>query len=417
MPEIKVKSVAKGTVKTIDKSAVAARHMQNAFVRTKEISGRNDMPPDESPETFASGCVSDGAHTVARKAVHHLDRQGRKGLKNTGDIIGKAKDRWGKHTTDSAKERTQHQTAANMVHSKIKVKTKAAAQSEKAAKQTLKSAKESVKSTRTTIKTADQTAKCTIRTARQTAKNAQRTAQAGARTAKAAVQTAVHAVKTAAKGTVNAVKGILAAAKGLLAALAAGGWIAVVVILVICMAAFLVGSCFSIFFGSADSGPAQSLQQVAAELNGEYMAQIDAIKTNLQYDVLEMSGAQAEWQQVLAVYAVKVTANPKEPQQVATIDDSKKAVLTDIFWQMNVIASRTENKTEEIVRTTTDSNGNIVEITETVTRTYLYITQSGKTADEMATQLAFGEKQRGQLAELLDERYTQYWDTLIRGIG
>ena len=50
--------------------------------------------------------------------------------------------------------------------------------------------------------------------------------------------------------------------------------------------------------------------------------QVDTIKANIAYDVLEMSGSRAVWPEVLAVYAVKVT----------TMDESKKAILKDIFW-------------------------------------------------------------------------------------
>ena len=75
---------------------------------------------------------------------------------------------------------------------------------------------------------------------------------------------------------------------------------------------------------------------------------------------------------------------PDDPQEVATVDDAKKAILKDIFWQMNEISSRTESKTEEVISETDGSHGNIVETTTTVTRTYLYITVSHKTAEEMA---------------------------------
>ena len=97
-----------------------------------------------------------------------------------------------------------------------------------------------------------------------------------------------------------------------------------------------------------------------------------------------MSGSRAVWPEVLAVYAVKTTTDPDDPQEVATVDDSKKAILKDIFWQMNEISSRTESKTEEVITETDDGHGNIVETTTTVTRTYLYITVSHKTAEEMA---------------------------------
>ena len=184
-------------------------------------------------------------------------------------------------------------------------------------------------------------------------------------------------------------------------------------ILVICMAAFLVGSCFGIFFGSPDS-EAQSIRQVVAGLDADYTGQLERIKANISHDVLEMSGSRAGWQEVLAVYAVRVAANPHEPQQVATMDEGKKAILTDIFWQMNGISSRTESRTEEIIIETDDGNGNIVETVTTVTRTYLYITVSHKTAEDMANQYGFNEDQREQLAELLDGAYNAYWETLIQ---
>lgn len=63
-------------------------------------------------------------------------------------------------------------------------------------------------------------------------------------------------------------------------------------ILVICMAAFLVGSCFGIFFGSPDS-EAQSIRQVVAGLDADYMGQLERIKANISHDVLEMSGSRA----------------------------------------------------------------------------------------------------------------------------
>lgn len=39
----------------------------------------------------------------------------------------------------------------------------------------------------------------------------------------------------------------------------------------------------------------------------------------------------------MAVYAVKTTTDPDNAQEVATMDDNKKQLLKDIFWQMNEI--------------------------------------------------------------------------------
>ena len=48
---------------------------------------------------------------------------------------------------------------------------------------------------------------------------------------------------------------------------------------------------------------------------------------------------------------------------VATVDDARKAILKDIFWQMNEISSRTETSTETVIEESDDGNGNIVETT------------------------------------------------------
>ncbi len=83
---------------------------------------------------------------------------------------------------------------------------------------------------------------------------------------------------------------------------------------------------------------------------------------------------------------------------------------------MNEISSRTETKTEEIITETDDGHGNIVETVTTVTRTYLYITVSHKTAEEMANQYGFNEDQREQLAELLAEENRSMWSSVLYGI-
>ena len=204
--------------------------------------------------------------------------------------------------------------------------------------------------------------------------------------------------------------------KALAAAIAAGGWVAVVVIVVICLIALIVGSYFGIFFSSEDTGSEKTMRQVIQEINMDYQNELDVIKDSVEYDALEMSGSRAVWPEVLAVYAVKTTTDPDDPQEVATVDDSKKAILKDIFWQMNEISSRTESKTEEVITETDDGHGNIVETTTTVTRTYLYITVSHKTAEEMADHFNFTDNQRQQLSELLAEENRRLWSAVLYGI-
>ena len=244
-----------------------------------------------------------------------------------------------------------------------------------------------------------------------TVKTAQRAAQAARAAAKAAVVT----VKAIAKATALAIKAIIAGTKALIATIAAGGWVAVLVIIVICLIGMILGSVFGIFFSDEDSGTGMSMQTVVQEINTEYDTKLQEEKNSVSYDVLEMSGSRAVWKEVLAVYSVKTNTDQDNPQEVATMDDGKKQLLKDIFWEMNQISSRTESKTETVITETDDGHGNIVETESTVTQTYLYITVSHKTVDETATQFGFNEDQKQQLAELLAQD-SSMWAAVLYGI-
>ena len=394
MPDIKTRDVVKGTVKVIDKSAVAAERMKDAYVRTKDKAEHGIFAAESSPEEYAADRTLTGTETAAHEAAHGLDKAGRKGVKTTKENISKAKDYFQRRKADLPKKQTKDamrrvRRSADTTQKAIKTVDR----SGKTIKQTAKSTgKAAVKTTQKSIKTAEQTSRTAIKTTQAAAKTAQKTAQAAAKTAQKTAQATAKAAKTAAqtaraaakataagikaavKATAAAVKAIVAGTKALIAAIAAGGWIAVVVIIVICLIGLIVGSCFGIFFSGEDSGTGQTMRQAVQEINADYQSQIDTTRATIIYDELEMSGSRAVWPEVLAVYAVKTTTDPDDPQEVATVDNAKKAILKDIFWRMNELSSRTESKTEEVITETDDGHGNIVETTTTVTRTYLYIT-------------------------------------------
>lgn len=448
MSKIKTREIAKGTVKSIDKSAVAAERMKDAFVRTKDKAERGLYSDDNAPSEYAADKISHTADRVVDEGVHQFNKQGQKGFEETRRNIGKVREKiktyQEKKVTESVKQasdlpkeqmKRQVQSARRSAHSArqgAKSSIKTVKHSEKTIKQSARSTantvkvtgKGTIKTAQKSVKTAETTAKATIKTTQQAAKAAQKTAQASAKAAKMAAQAAkatakaaVTTAKAAVKATVVAVKAIIAGTKALIAAIAAGGWVAVVIIIVICLIGLIAGSCFGIFFSGEDSGTGQTMQTVVREINTEYQDRLDEVKSSHSYDVLEMSGSRAVWPEVLAIYAVKTTTDPENAQEVATIDDSKKAILKELFWQMNEIFSRTETKTETVIEESDDGHGNIVETETTVTRTYLYITVSHKTAEEMAAQYGFTADQREQLAELLAEENRSLWSTVLYGIG
>ena len=439
MADIKTRDAVKGTIKTIDKAAVASERMKSAYSKIKDKAEQGYYAEEGSATEYAADKVSAASERITNEGVHQFNKQGQKAVKTTKDNIVKAKDKLSDFKQKRAAKAAEKRMSGNSVqtyrstvsHSADKA-VKGANQAEKTITQTARSgkktiktaAKGTVKTTQKSVKTAQATSKAAIKTAEHTAKATQAAAKASVKAAQRAAQAArvtaraaIAAVKAAVKATAAAVKAIIAGTKALIAAIAAGGWIAVVVILVICLIGMLIGSVFGIFFAGEDSGSGMTMQTVVREINTEYDTRLDEIKSDTAYDVLEMSGSRAVWKEVLAVYSVKTTTDPDNPQEVATMDDNKKQLLTDIFWEMNEISSRTESKTETVITETDDGHGNIVQTETTQTRTYLYITVSHKTAEEMADQYGFDDEQRQMLSELLADENNSLWSQVLYGIS
>ena len=439
MADIKTRDAVKGTIKTIDKAAVASERMKSAYSKIKDKAEQGCYADENSATEYAADKVSAASERITDEGVHRFNKQGQKAVKTTKDNVVKAKDKLSdfkqKRAAKAAEQRMSGngmQTYRSTVSHSTDKAVKGANQAKKTIAQTARSGKKTVKTaargtvktTQKSVKTAQATSKAAIKTAEHTAKATQAAAKASVKAAQRAAQAArvtaraaIAAVKAAVKATAAAVKAIIAGTKALIAAIAAGGWIAVVVILVICLIGMLVGSVFGIFFSGEDSGNGMTMQTVVREINTEYDSRLDEIKNENAYDVLEMSGSRAVWKEVLAVYSVKTTTDPDNPQEVATMDDNKKQLLTDIFWEMNKISSRTESKTETVITETDDGHGNIVQTETTQTRTYLYITVSHKTAEEMADQYGFDDEQRQMLSELLADENNSLWSQVLYGIS
>ena len=462
MPDIKSRDVVKGTIKTLDRSAVLGERMKEAYVRTKEKGENAVVSSDSSADEYAADQLTGVVDAITHAAIHQVDCQGQKLIHASGKAATKAQTKFRQHRQQQQAEQIHRASKPENGHTALdgipeiqhefslteperrtirlrrthrnpassgKIKTRETQIRYHRAIKTKelpkgKATRATTKTTGRTIKTADEAAKTAIKTTQESAEAAKRTAVASIRAARVtahaarvAAKAAATAAKAAAKATAEAVKAIIAGTKALISAIAAGGWVAILVVVVICLIGLIVGSCFGIFFSGEDTGTGQSMQTVVREINKDYQDKLDGIKADEPHDKLEMSGSRAVWPQVLAVYAVKTTSDPDSPMEVASMDDTRKEILTDIFWQMNDISFRTEDITETVISETDDGNGNIVETTTTVTQTYLYITVSHRTAGEMADQFGFSEEQRQQLAALLEDENNMLWASVLYGIG
>ena len=231
------------------------------------------------------------------------------------------------------------------------------------------------------------------------AKIAQKKATQAARkkAAKKAAREAARRTAQAAKATAKAVKVIAvkaaqlvaAAAKAVVSAIAAlGGWAVLLILLIIVIiVAAIAASPFGIFISdeAADQNSIP-LSSIVAECNVELSQKLTDIEDSTTHDRVVMEGEQASWDEVIAIFAVKVAGTGDETaQDVVVIDPSKKDKLKEVFWDMNSITSRTETVTSG-------------ETTETV----LYITINSKTKDDMITQYGFSDKQKEALETLLE---------------
>ena len=76
MPDIKARDVVSGTIKAVDRSALAGQRMKDAYVQAKDKAEHSVYSSESTSEEYASERIMDGASTVAREAVHQVDVQG-----------------------------------------------------------------------------------------------------------------------------------------------------------------------------------------------------------------------------------------------------------------------------------------------------------------------------------------------------
>lgn len=135
------------------------------------------------------------------------------------------------------------------------------------------------------------------------------------------------------------------------------------------------------------------------------------------YNVIEITGLNPSWKDVLAIYAAKTSFDPNNPQEVASMDENKKTLLKTVFWDVHSISSSVATKTVSVPIETADANGNITVTYTTVTKTYLYITITHKTSNEMATTYRFDSQQKQILTELLSDEFADLWSSVLYGIS
>ena len=102
------------------------------------------------------------------------------------------------------------------------------------------------------------------------------------------------------------------------------------------MAGLVINSIFGIFFSNEQTNPqTKTITQVVSELNAEYIAKIEQIKTNNPHDKVTYNLTEEippiNWAEILAIYTVKTYSDPNNPSEVVTMTDEKIQTIKTIF--------------------------------------------------------------------------------------
>lgn len=241
--EIKTRKIRKD-IKVLDKVATGTEHVKRAYVRTKEQTEETREPTAETPVEDAENQIAAGAERSVFGVVHQVRMQGgrmqrqRAKGKVSADTFNQPKEQLQRAGQELAKKKRvsagklQNATIKTIESGEKTIKTVGSKWKQtgkgtvKTASRTIKSTKQTVHNTAKTSQTATVQAKWLAQT---TAKTAEKTAMAARQAARTAVQTA----KATARATLAAVRAIIAGTKALVTALLAGGWIAVLILLVV----------------------------------------------------------------------------------------------------------------------------------------------------------------------------------------
>lgn len=303
MPDIKTKDVVLGTIKTVDRSALAGQRMKDAYVHARSKAEQSVSSSESNSEEYAADRMSEAATEVAREVVHQVNTLGQR-ITNKAVSMPQTTPTQAASFTQNAQQPHQTTAGASSVLSTKKTATqqkqpspkqtfirrqqvksaKAAKQAQtipsqapsqpaapvkpaikdaslfaghsiktaekggKAIKQSAGATGRTIKTATHTVSTAEQTGSAAIKTVQTAFHMGQRKTIESAMTAqriRAAAKAAASTAKALAAVTAKAVKAVIASAKELTMALMAGGstiLILVVVMIVMCFAGMMLAS-------------------------------------------------------------------------------------------------------------------------------------------------------------------------------
>lgn len=211
---IKQKEDIKVPIKKLDRKALYKQKLKNNIVKTKTRENAEEKEGN-NPNEYSINKITAKEKEIYHRGMADFKKYGTRAVKDT------------KQNVDFAVQRIRQRKVNRTIKKKVKETRKA------------------VKQGRKTIKTAEKTGKVAYKTAKRTEKVAIKTSKKAYQIAEEGTKATVKGIKMGIKATITAVKTVALTAKAMLSFILAGGWIAFVIILVVC----IIGMACAMLFG------------------------------------------------------------------------------------------------------------------------------------------------------------------------
>ena len=232
-----------------------------------------------------------------------------------------------------------------------------------------------------------------------------------------AIQKAASSTRKTITAARSAIRHFLASLHSLVVAITTGVSVALSIIIVISLVAFVSGSAYGIFFAAnAPNENAISVQEAMETLTGEYRDRLEEISNTIQHDRQDIVANDdvyfIRWQDVLAVFSSYVSGD-EFGAPVASLEEEQVDKLREIMWAMNEVDYSTRVETITIE----NADEKALSPATTITETVLVIELTHKTPDEMAANYHFTTRQNTYLQLLQDPQYEELWAELLGGFA
>ena len=237
----KIKTKPKGTIKELDKKVVQAQKFKNNVVTVKEKANELSINENNSTaEDYASKKVQNDMNYVSRRGIVEANEMGKKSVSETRQNIIK-----GKQKVKELKLKLSENSIKSNSNKLVK----------KEIKQNISSTKHLAKKE---IKTADTVTKVNAKVAKENINTMQKLA----RKTKEYTYKMVDNTKKSVKAIKQTIKNITKGAKAIVAFLIAGGWVAIIIILIIA----IIGGFVAVIYDSDGSEDYDSSQISSSEI-------------------------------------------------------------------------------------------------------------------------------------------------------